>query len=117
MFSLCSVCEWCQSPEIFAQKVFDGFAIDVWAAATILYVLLTSFPAFTEPHRTDDLFRIICVEGQLAELLCSWNIPLSDEACNLLQNMLWEHPRKRLTLAQVMEHPWVTHPDVQPPVG
>lgn len=33
------------SPEVYDNKAdFDGFAIDLWAAGVILYIMLTGFP-------------------------------------------------------------------------
>jgi serine/threonine protein kinase len=103
------------SPEIYQNTShFDGFAVDLWAAGVILYIMLTGFPPYDHATRSDQRFEII-VEGMLVRQLSEWDIGLSTEAGNLLQNMLKESPRERLTLAQVMDHPWVTDPDVAPP--
>ena len=103
------------SPEVFANvDAFDGFAIDIWAAGVILYIMLTGFPPYDQASRTDQRFELI-VTGRLVEQLRNWDINLSDEAGALLQSMLRLHPRDRPTLAAVMNHPWVTSDDVQPP--
>ena len=104
-----------QSPEVFAnQDNFDGFAIDLWAAGVILYIMLTGFPPYDQASRTDQRFDLI-VAGRLMEQLRNWDIFLSDEAGDLLQKMLRLNPRDRLNLSQVMAHPWVSEGDVQPP--
>lgn len=103
------------SPEIFQNKEnFDGFAIDLWAAGVILYIMLTGFPPYDHATRADQRFEII-VEGQLMDQLKTWEIEISDDAGDLLQSMLQLNPRDRLSLEQVMNHPWVTNPDVIPP--
>jgi serine/threonine protein kinase len=103
------------SPEVFANTdAFDGFAIDLWAAGVILYIMLTGFPPYDQASRTDQRFELI-VTGRLMEQLRNWRIMLSDEAGDLMQRMLRLDPRKRLSLAQVMSHAWVTNPDVQAP--
>ena len=103
------------SPEVFANtSAFDGFAIDVWAAGVILYIMLTGFPPYDQASRTDQRFDLI-VNGRLVRQLSSWGIRLSDEAGDLLQHMLLLDPRDRLTLAEVMTHPWVSTGEVQPP--
>ena len=100
------------SPEIFQNREsFDGFAIDLWAAGVILYIMLTGFPPYDHATRADQRFEII-VEGQLMDQLQTWEIELSNEAGDLLQCMLQLDPNDRLSLEQVMNHPWVTNPEV-----
>lgn len=100
------------SPEIFENKEsFDGFAIDLWAAGVILYIMLTGFPPYDHATRADQRFEII-VEGQLMEQLRTWDIEISDEAGDLLQSMMKVNPRDRLSLEKVMNHPWVTNPEI-----
>lgn len=103
------------SPEVLKNvDNFDGFAIDLWAAGVILYVMLTGFPPYDQADVVDERFSLI-VSGQLVQQLDAWDIPISREAGDLLQRMLMLDPRRRLTLAQVMCHPWVRNPDVIPP--
>ena len=103
------------SPEVFANtEAFDGFAIDLWAAGVILYIMLTGFPPYDQASRTDQRFDLI-VNGRLVDQLRNWDIVLSDEVGDLLQCMLVLDPRDRLNLAEVMGHPWVTTGPVQAP--
>lgn len=103
------------SPEIFENNDdFDGFAIDLWSTAVILYIMLTGFPPYDHATISDQRFEII-VSGQLVEQLQNWDIHLGEDAGNLLQSMMQLRPQDRLTLAQVMNHPWVTNPHVNPP--
>ena len=103
------------SPEVHAnQTPFDGFAIDLWAAGVILYIMLTGFPPYDQATRADQRFELI-VSGRLMEQLHKWDIHLSDAAGDLLQKMLVLPPDQRLTLAEVLEHPWVTDPEVEAP--
>jgi serine/threonine protein kinase len=100
------------SPEVLSgDYAFDGFAIDLWSAGVILYIMLIGSKPFKWPHPTDELFTRISEEGLLKESLEYWGIELSNEATHLLQNMLWKDKRMRLTLAQVMEHPWLKNED------
>jgi len=103
------------SPEIYQNtENFDGFAIDLWGAGVILYIMLTGFPPYDLASRQDDRFEII-VTGGLVEQLQHWGINLSDDAGHLLQWMLQLDPRDRPTLAQVMQHDWVREGEVQLP--
>jgi serine/threonine protein kinase len=98
------------APEIIEREDFDGFAADLWSAGVLLFVFLVGLAPFQLPSCAD--FRYAHInKGNLKELMAA-NLqePVSDEACDLLQNMLWRDPRKRLTLAQVLQHPWVVAP-------
>lgn len=98
------------APEVVArERAFDGFAIDLWAAGIILYVMLIGHKPFEWAHKSDVMFIRLSQNGMLRENLRYWNIELSDDACDLLQNMLWEDKNRRLTLAEVMEHPWIVN--------
>jgi serine/threonine protein kinase len=95
------------APELLEKEdAFDGFAVDLWSAGVILFVSLVGLAPFRWAHHSDVRYSQIA-NGRLRELLRDLGLPLSDEAADLLQNMLWRDPRKRLTLAQVMNHPWV----------
>jgi serine/threonine protein kinase len=97
------------SPEVFSNAdAFDGFAIDLWAGGVILYIMLTGFPPYDQASRTDQRFDLI-VNGNLLRQLQSWDINLSEDAGDLLQSMLLLDPRDRLTLAEVMAHPWLVN--------
>jgi len=103
------------SPEIFRNaEPFDPFAIDLWAAAVILYIMITGFPPYDQASPTDQRFLQI-VSGTLLQQLDAWEVAISPQAADLLQKMLQLNPRNRLTLRQVMLHPWVVCDDIMPP--
>jgi len=100
------------SPEVLNKDPhFDGFAIDLWAVGVILYIMLVGHKPFKWPHSSDEQFLRLAVDGTMKESLAYWEIQLSDDAIDLLQSMLWKDKKRRLTLAEVMEHPWVTSSD------
>lgn len=105
------------APEVTVKEgSFDGFAVDLWAAGVILFVLLVGMAPFKWAHESDKRYAKIA-KGELKELLAGHHITLSSEACDLLQNMFWQDPHKRLTLAQVLHHPWVAGRAVASPQG
>mmetsp|Transcript_4440 Transcript_4440/g.11230 ORF Transcript_4440/g.11230 Transcript_4440/m.11230 type:complete len:412 (+) Transcript_4440:244-1479(+) len=96
------------SPEILQNTdPFDGFAIDIWAAGIVLFIMLVGLPPFEWASSDDPRFRLIC-RGGLQQLVEQWQRPISLHAIDLLQNMLREDPRDRLSLFQILNHPWVT---------
>jgi serine/threonine protein kinase len=97
------------SPEIYNNKeAFDGFAIDMWAAGVILFLMLTGFPPWERACATDDRFKYMTA-GYMVQMLTEWELGLSSDAMDLLQRMLWLDPKDRLSLEQVRAHPWMAN--------
>jgi serine/threonine protein kinase len=48
-------------------------------------------------------------KGHLLSMLNQWNRPVGCEVGDLLQKMLQEDPKERLSLMEVLNHPWVIH--------
>jgi serine/threonine protein kinase len=95
------------APEVIQNEVaYDGFAIDLWSAGVVLFVMLVGLTPFKWAHPSDQRYNAIS-QGGLAKTIASLDIPLNKEACHLLQGMFHSDPRKRFSLAEVMEHPWV----------
>ena len=96
------------APEIVSSEdQFDGHAIDLWAAGVILFILLVGRSPFEMAVETDPYFNTFS-SGGVKETLCHWEVSISEDACDLLQGMMWSDPADRLNLAQVSSHPWVT---------
>ena len=99
------------SPEIFkSEGPFDGFAIDLWAAGVILFIMLVGLPPWEFAGEEDPRYRMVA-RGGLERMLESWNRSVSALATDLLQKMLREDPRQRLSLCEVKDHPWVLGDD------
>ena len=95
------------SPEIYLNREpFDGFAVDMWAAGVILFLMLTGFPPWERACSTDERFRYMTA-GYLVQMLTEWELGLSSDAMDLLQRMLFLDPKDRLSLDQVRAHPWM----------
>jgi serine/threonine protein kinase len=96
------------SPEILTSEgPFDGFAIDIWACGVILFIMLVGLPPWEFARPEDPRYKMVAQKGKLAKMLNSWQKPVSPEAADLLQRMLSENPRDRLTLMEIKDHPWV----------
>lgn len=101
------------SPEIYRNREpFDGNAADVWTAGTILFCMVTGNRSYQRPHPSDAQFY--WMSQGLPQLLSDWGIRLSPVGLHLLQNMLQVNPRLRLTIEEVLRHPWFLLPDEIP---
>lgn len=95
------------SPEVLSSSgPFDGFAIDLWACGVILFIMLVGLPPWNMACDEDPRYRMVR-KGELERMLLSWNRSVSPLAADLLQKMLREDPRQRLSLCEVLDHPWV----------
>jgi serine/threonine protein kinase len=105
------------SPEILKSKEpFDGFAIDMWAAGVILFLMLTGFPPWERACPTDERFKYMTA-GYLVQMLTEWELGLSSDVMDLLQRMLFLDPKDRLSLEQVRAHPWMLGASAAPGFG
>lgn len=105
------------SPEVFRnEEPFDGFAVDMWAAGVILFLMLTGFPPWERACRSDERFHYMS-GGYLVQMLTEWDIGLSSDAMDLLQRMLFLDPKDRLSLEQVRAHPWMVNGHREHPLG
>ena len=105
------------SPEIYRnEEPFDGFAVDMWAAGVILFLMLTGFPPWERACQTDERFHYM-TSGYLVQMLTEWEIGLCSDAMDLLQRMLFLDPKDRLSLEQVRAHPWMVNGRREHPLG
>ncbi|XVF27867.1 hypothetical protein REPUB_Repub14bG0146200 [Reevesia pubescens] len=90
------------APEVLKRSY--GKEIDIWSAGVILYILLSGVPPFWA-ETEKGIFDAIA-EGKLDFESQPWP-SISESAKDLVRKMLTMDPKKRLTAAQVFEHPWM----------
>ena len=105
---------------------FDGYAMDLWAVGVmILSMLLGNDKIFVAPILEDRIFQQISVQGQLKEYYDTGIVSppmtttttdtftagtpriISDNALDLVQQMLRYDPNDRPTLRDIQQHPWL----------
>ncbi|CAL9122658.1 unnamed protein product [Musa textilis] len=90
------------APEVLKQRY--GKEIDIWSAGVILYILLSGVPPFwAETER--GIFDAI-LKGDIDFESAPWP-SISGSAKDLVMKMLKQDPKKRITAAQVLQHPWL----------
>ncbi|KOB74646.1 Polo-like kinase 4 [Operophtera brumata] len=87
------------SPEV-ASRELHGLPADVWGLGCMLYTLLVGSPPFHTQHVKTTLNKVINAD---------YKIPaeLSIQAQDLLQKLLCKDPTKRITLKEVLDHPFI----------
>ena len=100
------------APEVLNNQAFDGTCVDLWSVGVMLFAMLLGVDAlFDAPIREDNIFKEICLRGNLK----TYAEGLSDSAVDLLQGLLRAEPRDRWSFETVKTHPWVIAQEVQAP--
>ncbi|GLT29398.1 hypothetical protein SLA2020_042700 [Shorea laevis] len=90
------------APEVLRRSY--GKEIDIWSAGVILYILLSGVPPFWA--ETEKGIFIAILKGEIDFQSDPWP-KISESAKDLVKKMLTMDPKKRITSAQVLEHPWI----------
>jgi serine/threonine protein kinase len=95
------------APEIIAKATeIDAFATDLWSVGVVLFIMIVGLAPFRWAHATDKRYASIS-SGRLKDVVEGLGIAISPEVCDLLQGFFWADNQKRLTLTEIMQHPWV----------
>ena len=104
------------APEILTSsktKGYEGYPVDIWSSGISLYIMLSgTLPFNLKNNESSDMseesnhnnielqYSIINKEPKKIE-------KISNEARDLLKGLLNKNPRKRLTIEQILNHPWL----------
>ncbi|VEN43423.1 unnamed protein product [Callosobruchus maculatus] len=88
-------------PEVIRGEKYDGRKADVWSCGVILYALLVGALPFD-----DDNLRQLLEKVKRGVFHIPHFVP--PDCQSLLRGMIEVNPEKRLTLADINKHPWVT---------
>jgi serine/threonine-protein kinase HSL1, negative regulator of Swe1 kinase len=95
-------------PEILSGKKYSGASADVWSCGVILYALVSGSLPF---H--DEVMETLLQKVRIGEFQMPKDIP--KEAQNLISRMLQKDIKKRITIVEIMKHPFFqSHPSIGP---
>ena len=78
---------------------YDGPMVDVWACGIILFALICGYLPFDDNDLKKLYQKIISGKFKLPSFV-------SQSASDLITRILVTNPKERLTLSQIMKHPW-----------
>ncbi|XP_008796072.1 calcium-dependent protein kinase 20-like [Phoenix dactylifera] len=99
------------APEVLKRNY--GPEIDVWSAGVILYILLCGVPPFWA--ETEQGVAQAIIHSVIDFKRDPWP-KVSNNAKDLVRQMLDPDPKRRLTAQQVLEHPWLQNAKKAPNV-
>lgn len=88
------------APEILLDKGYEGFAVDIWSAGVVLYAMLYGTVPFKANNMSELQKMIIKAKFTLQD-------GISKEAKDLLRQLLEKDPTQRITIPNILAHPWI----------
>ncbi len=95
------------APEVIMGSEYDGTASDIWSCGIILYALLAGRLPFDDEDLPTLLEKV---------KLGKFNMPtdIDDRAKDLIRRMLEKSVKKRITIAEILKHPFYTSQKPRP---
>ncbi|CAF1778145.1 unnamed protein product [Brassica oleracea var. botrytis] len=100
------------APEVLRRNY--GPEVDIWSAGVILYILLCGVPPFWA--ETEQGVAQAIIRSVIDFKRDPWP-RVSETAKDLVRKMLEPDPKKRLSAAEVLEHPWIQNAKKAPNVS
>lgn len=92
------------APEMIEGKKYIGTRVDIWSAGVILFAMICGFLPFEDPNTSKLYKKILNAEYKIPKFV-------SDDARDILKNILNTDPEKRFTIEQIRNHPWFKNYD------
>ena len=94
------------APEIFRNEGYEGFSCDIWSSGVTLYYMLAGVQPF-KGGKIEEIKDII-LKGEYEPIN-----DISQEANDLIERMLKLDPKERITIEEILKHPWLKHVDIK----
>ena len=99
------------APEVLQGKPYDK-SVDLWSIGIITFLLLCGYLPFDDKHSEREIARQTIQDPVPFESKI-WS-KYSSEAKNFVEGLLQKKPEKRLSIKEVLEHPWIKKMDKVP---
>jgi len=98
-------------PEVITQRVplrsLPHFSVDMWPLGVMLWIMLVGSPPWERADHQDPAYCYYLQHGAV-DLLDQWNIEtVPVAAIDLIEGLLCPDPWERLTVDEVLAHPWM----------
>ncbi|VDM48988.1 unnamed protein product [Toxocara canis] len=92
------------APEILRQIPYDGFMVDVWSAAIVLYIMVTGVMPYNYDKPRKMLNQQLKHKISFPKLIF-----LSNDVKGLIFHMLHPCPAERLTYQEIVQSKWLVN--------
>lgn len=92
------------APEILRDQGYWGFSADIWSAGVVLYAMIFGTVPF-KAGNIEDLHKLIL------KAKYSLKDTVSEDVKDLIKGMLERDPKRRLTIPEILAHPWMQNID------
>ncbi len=99
------------APEVLQGKPYDK-SVDLWSIGIITFLLLCGYLPFDDKHSEREIARQTIQDPVPFESKI-WS-KYSSEAKNFVEGLLQKKPEKRLSIKEILEHPWIKKMDKVP---
>ena len=90
------------APEMLKGELYKGGKVDIWSVGVVLFAMICGYLPF-EGEEDTELFKKI-VDGK-------YSIPphVSNQARELIYQLLSNNPKKRINISKIKKHPWIKY--------
>ena len=92
------------APEIIADEGYEGFFADLWSLGVVLYAMLCGTVPFKAPNMKE--LHVLIKKGDY-----KFPVEISEESKDLIRKLLVLKPEDRLSIPEILAHPWVKEDD------
>jgi len=100
-----------KAPKVYAKKeVFSANKADIWSLGVCLFMMIIGAPPYNKPVDQDITFQYV-KHKKIPKLLNEWGRIkyLTSNLHDLLSRMLAVDESKRITMDEIVRHPWIRH--------